>query len=296
MKKNLVVLWLIVTIVGCKKKENFFIETPPYSHVDKATPTTSKPLIVGATDLSKWKLAFSDEFNDGVIDSLKWNVETSIRYRPDISVHSNPQQVEEKNGNIYINYSKASAVSSNAYYAGRFNSQGKYATTYGFFEARMHVVKPNGYQTAFWMMPNTGTSMSNAGPHEGTANDGAEIDIIEGNKLNTYSCGLHWDGYGTDHKGAGNGSVRATNMHDTLYHTIALEWSPTFLKYYFNGRVVWQTTDPKAIVHVPEYILFTGSCWGVNDWVNGNVLTNTFIQSGGIDKGYIDYIRVYKSN
>ncbi len=287
---------MTILLVSCAKNNTPTVVFPEYSFVDKATPSTSKPLIIGSTDLDKWKLAFSDEFDDNKIDTIKWNIETSVRYRPDITVYSNPNQVEEKNGNIYLNYSKASNISSNAYYVGRFNSKDKYSTTYGFFEAKMHLVKPNGYQTAFWMMPNSGTSMSNAGPHDGTANDGAEIDIVEGNKLQTYSCGLHWDGYDTNHRGAGNGAVKATNMHDTLYHVFGFEWSKTFLKYYYNGRVVWQTTDPKAISHVGEYILFTGMCWGVSDWVNGDVTKNTFIQNGGVDKAYIDYVRVYKSN
>lgn len=287
---------LSTLIVGCAKQNVDAEIYLQYSFVDKATDATSKPLINGATDLYKWQLAFSDEFNDNQIDTNKWTVENSVRYRPDITIYSNANQVEEKNGHIYINYSKASAISSNAYYVGRFNSKDKYSTAYGYFETRMHVVKPNGYQTAFWLMPNSGTSMTNAGPHDGTGNDGAEIDIIEGNKLHTYSCGLHWDGYDVDHQGAGNGSIRATNMHDTVYHVFGLEWSKTFLKYYFNGRVVWQISDAKAIPHVAEYILFTGMCWGVNTWVNGNITRNTFIQGGGVDKAYIDYVRVYKFN
>jgi len=288
---------LLIFVISCTKKSNNEQVFPQYSYVDKQTPTSSKPLIVGSTTLDKWQLDFSDEFNDNKIDTIKWTVENAVRYRSDISVYSNANQVEEKDGNIFLYYSKASNINSTAYYAGRFNSKDKYSTAYGFFETRMHVVKPNGYQTAFWLMPNAGLGMSNAGPsggHDGTAADGSEMDIVEGNKLNTYSCGLHWDGYDVDHKGAGNGSVRATRMHDTLYHVFGLEWSKTYLKYYFNGRVVWQTTDPKTIAHVPEYILFTGMCWGVSDWVNGDVTKNTFIQGGGVDKAYIDYVRVYK--
>ena len=298
MKKSyhfFTIVMISCIFMSCSKDNNTSQVLPQYSFVDKATPTTSKPLINGSTTLDKWQLAFSDEFNDNQIDTLKWTVDKSyIRYNTDITIRSSENNVEEKNGNIYLNYNKAPGVGSNLYYVGRFNSKDKYSTAYGFFETKMHVVKPNGYQTAFWMMPNSGTSMTNAGPHDGTANDGAEIDIIEGNKLNTYSCGLHWDGYDVDHKGAGNGGVRATNMHDTVYHVFGLEWTNTFLKYYFNGRVVWQTSDPKAIAHVSEYILFTGMCWGVNTWVNGDVTKNTFIQNGGIDKAYIDYVRVYK--
>lgn len=300
MNSNIYQCLLILSSIlsfGCSKQNNLAKDYPQYSFVDKTTPITSKPMINGSTTLDKWQLAFSDEFNDGIIDTLKWNVETAIRYRPDIAVHANPNQVQEKDGNINIYYRKASAISSNAYYAGRFNSKDKYSTAYGFFETKMHVVKPDGHQTAFWLMPNSGLGMTNAGPlagHDGTAADGAEIDIIEGNKLNTYSCGLHWDGYGAAHKGAGNGSVKANKMHDTAYHVFGLEWSTTFLKYYFNGRLVWQTSDPKAITHVAEYILFTGMCWGDDDWVNGDITKNTFIQNGGIDRAYIDYVRVYK--
>ncbi len=289
---TLVVLAYILT--ACSKKSVSLDILPQYSFVDKATLTTSKPLINGSTTLDKWQLAFSDEFNDTKIDTLKWTVENAVRYNTDITIFSNANQVEEKNGNIYINYSKASGISNTAYYTGRFNSKDRYSTAYGFFETRMHVVKPNGYQTAFWLMPNSGTSMSNAGPHDGTANDGSEMDIVEGNKLQTYSCGLHWDGYGVDNQKAGNGGVSAPNMHDVEYHVFGLEWSSTFLKYYYDGKVVWQSTDPKTISRVPEYILFTGMCWGVSNWVNGDVTKNTFIQNGGIDKAYIDYVRVYK--
>ncbi|MFY7898800.1 MAG: glycoside hydrolase family 16 protein, partial [Chitinophagaceae bacterium] len=185
---------LVVFLVSCKKA-NVNIYTPdvnspivnqPYSFVDKTTPLTSKPMINGSTTLDKWQLAFSDEFNDMKFDTLKWSTENRVWYKGDINVFSTGNEVEEKDGNVYLSYFKSTALNSKNYYVGRFNSKDKYSTTYGFFETRMHVVKPNGYQTAFWLMPNSGTSMSNAGPHDGTANDGAEIDIIEGNKLNTY--------------------------------------------------------------------------------------------------------------
>jgi beta-glucanase (GH16 family) len=157
----------------------------------------------------------------------------------------------------------------------------------------MHFVKPNGYQTAFWMMPNKGTSMTNAGPHDGTANDGAEIDIIEGNRVVRYSLGLHWDGYAKGvTKGAG-ANIRE-NLHQTEYHIIGFEWSPTYLRFYLNGKLVKEITDPKAIPKVDHYIYFSGSNFGKNDWLDGDVRKNEFIQNGGIDKGYIDYVRVYK--
>lgn len=298
--KNLSILTTIIIVISLSCNASKKLTQTTNSLVDPETPKTAKPLIIdtalGNTNNREWVLDFSDEFNDNKVDANKWTIETSTKKREDITLYANDDQVEEKDGNIYIYYRKAPKIHDSAYYVGRFVSQGKYAPTYGFLEARMHLVKPNGYQTAFWMMPNSGTSMNNAGPHDGTANDGAEIDIVEGNRLKTYSLGLHWDGYakGT-HKGTGSGKNKIPNLHDTEYHVFGLEWSPTFLKFYCDGKVIKVITDPKAIPHVAEYIYFSGSCWGVSDWVDGDVRKNDVIQKGGVEKGYIDYVRVYKS-
>lgn len=269
------------------------------SWVDAETPKTAKPLVNEVSDssvkLEDWQLVFSDEFNDSVVDKSKWTIEDGIKKRVDMTNYSNDKQVVEKNGNVYIHYSKAPEIHDTAYYAGRFNSKGKYAPTYGFLEARMHLVKPNGFQTAFWMMPNEGTSMNNNSKHDGTANDGAEIDIVEGNKLQSYSLGLHWDGYAKGvHKGNG-GNIKTPDIHETEYHVFGFEWTPTFLKFYYDGKLVKRMTDPKLIPHVAHFIYFSGSCFGKNDWLNGDVRANEFIQNGGVEKGYIDYVRVYQT-
>ncbi len=270
------------------------------SFIDPQTPKTAQPLIKDSLgnvlDTKDWVLDFSDEFNDDKLDTRKWTIENTVKKRVDITLYSDDNQVEEKDGKVYLYYKKAPEKHDSAYYVGRFNSKGKYAPTYGFLEAKMHLVKPNGHQTAFWLMPNSGTSMSNAGPHEGTANDGAEVDIVEGNRTLTYSYGLHWDGYakGT-HKGAGGVKPKIRDLYDVEYRVFALEWSPTYLRFYFDGKLIKEMKDPKQIPQVAECIIFSGSLWGVSDWVDGDVRKNDFIQNGGVDKAYIDYIRVYKS-
>jgi beta-glucanase (GH16 family) len=265
--------------------------------IDIATPKNAVPFVANDSItkenlLQAWLLDFSDEFNDNVIDTTKWNVETSIKKRVDVTLYADKNQLEEKDGNMYIFYRKSN-ISDTAYNVGRFTSKGKYAPTYGFLECRMHVVKPNGHQTAFWMMPE-GKGMSNEGI-DGTANDGAEIDIVEATKANAFSLGLHWDGYGKPaHKSNGR-LIKAPSMHDTEYHIYGFEWTPTFLKFYFDGKMVAAMTDPKLIPHVAEFIYFSGSYFGENTWVDGDIRNNEFIQNGNTDKAYIDYIRVYKS-
>jgi beta-glucanase (GH16 family) len=266
--------------------------------VDKQTPADVVPFIINDSvskeSLQKnWRLDFSDEFNDNSIDTTKWNVETSVKKRVDVTLYADKNQLEEKDGNIYIYYRKSN-ISDTAYNAGRFHSKGKYAPIYGFLECRMHVVKPNGHQTAFWMMPE-GLGMKNPDGVDGTANDGAEIDIIEGTKANAYSLGLHWDGYSKPaHKSNGR-LIKAPNMHETEYHIYGFEWTPQFLKFHFDGKVVATMTDPKLIPKVAEFIYFSGSCFGENNWVDGDIRKNEFIQKGNTDKAYIDYIRVFKN-
>lgn len=268
------------------------------SFVDPQSPKDAAPVIIPDSISNNliagnWTLDFSDEFNDDKIDVTKWNIENTSRKRVDILLLANENQVEEKDGNMFIYYRK-SPINDTTYMAGRFNSKGKYAPTYGFLECRMHVVKPNGHQMAFWMMPE-GNGMKAPEGVDGTANDGAEIDIVEGNKADAYSLGLHWDGYAKPAHKSNGATVKTPGIHDKEYHVYGFEWTPTYLKFYYDGKVVREMKDPKLIPHVAHFIYFSGSCFGENNWVDGDIRKNDSIQNGGVDKSYIDYVRVYKN-
>ncbi len=288
---NLAVIAIIVLLQSCAVKKGNSKMLDAQSPID-IIPYVTNDSLSKETLKENWRLDFSDEFNDNVIDTNKWNIETSIKKRVDVTLYADKDQLEEKNGNMYIYYRK-SPLHDTAYNAGRFTSRGKYMPTYGFLECRMHVVKPNGHQTAFWMMP-AGNGMSKEGI-DGTANDGAEIDIVESNKTKSYSLGLHWDGYVKPaHKSNGR-NIKVPEIHNSEYHIYGFEWTPTHLKFYFDGKVVATITDQKLIPRVAHYIYFSGSCFGASDWVDGDIRKNEFIQQGNTDKAYIDYIRVFKS-
>ena len=298
MKKILaiIVLFLVVIASGCKVKKESSLKKGS-SFVDSETPSSAKPFIALDSNSikeknNKWKLVFSDEFNDTKMDTTKWTVEKSTKKRDDILLFSDENQVVEKEGKVYIYYRKSN-VNDTTYMAGRFNSKGKYAPIYGFMESRIHLVKPNGYQMAFWMMPE-GNGMASTTIPEGTANDGAEIDIVEGNKLVSYSNGLHWDGYAKPAHKANGSSNKMPDLYKTEYHVFGFEWTPTYLKFYYDGKMVRELTDPKLIPQVAQFLYFSGSCFGKSDWVDGDVRKNEFLQNGGVDKAYIDYVRVFK--
>ena len=300
MKKSLKILFtaLVLASFGCKTEQVVPTKHAPVvkDFVDVESPADAAPFLLGDSLIQtkkNWQLVFSDEFNDNQISSSKWVVENTSRVRTDVTVYSNSSHIEEKSGKAFLYYQKHNLHDS-AYAAGRMNSKGKFAATYGYFECRIHLVKPNGYQTAFWMMPSADGPMSNSGVKDGTANDGAEIDIVEGNKLVTYSNGLHWDGYATDHKSNGT-NIKAPDLFTQEYHIFGFEWTPDFLKFYYDGKLVRTMTASNLIPLMPHFIIFSGSCWGVNDWVIGDVRKNQFIQQGNRDEAYIDYMRVYKS-
>ncbi len=299
MSRNLLYVIILFIIVPISKSESAILkfQKTKQSFVDVQTPKGSVPFLypdsVSEKSLRKtWKLVFSDEFNDNKIDTCKWNVENSIKKRIDITLYADSNQVEEKDGNIFIYYRKSN-ISDTAYNAGRFNSSHKFAPTYGFMECRMHIVRPNGHQAAFWMMPE-GNGMTNPDKFDGTANDGAEIDIVEGIRANAYSTGLHWDGYAKGTRRAKGKIITIPDIHDTEYHVYGFEWNPKYLKYYFDGKVVRVETNPKLIPHVAHFIYFSGSCFGANDWLDGDIRKNEFIQKGGVDKAYVDYVRIYQ--
>ena len=284
-------LWFCAGCAGSMEKRDMERTLLPF--VDSKTPDNARPFEKNSnTRLSSYELVFSDEFEDNSLDTNKWNVQDEFyRKRKVIDVYADGKQIVERDGHLNIYYYKDS-TKGNAYFAGRIDSRGKYAPTYGFFEARKHFVKPNGHQTDFWMMPE-GKGMSVPDGVDSTANDGAEIDIIEGNKVKTYSCGLHWDGYGKAHQTNGQ-EIHAPNFHDTEYHVIGFEWDEKHLRWYRDGEVIRELTDPDLIPRVPHFLYFSGSLWGESDWPDGSILTNEFIQNGGVDKAYIDYIRVYQ--
>jgi beta-glucanase (GH16 family) len=299
MKNSTSILFtfLVLALFGCRTNPSAASKLGSTNFIDVQSAKDVKPFLVGDS-LTKakenWELSFSDEFNDNKMDTTKWTVENGIKKRVDVTLYANDEQVEERDGNAFIYYRKSSLHDS-AYFAGRFNSKDKFAPTYGYLECRMHLVKPDGYQTAFWMMPN-GEGMSSKSIKDGTANDGAEIDIVEGNKMrDAYSSGLHWDGYAKPAHKANGAMIKAPNLYSQEYHVFGFEWTATFLKFYYDGNLVRTINKPSLIPHVPHYIYFSGSCFGASDWVDGDVRKNEFIQKGNTAKAYIDYVRVYKS-
>lgn len=280
MKNSICALSLVVCFAACSTIES-------NKFVDKESPIDTKPYILDKNGTAQWKLVFSDEFNDNVVDTTKWLVlDQDKGYKNGIKRYFRKHNISENDGYLEVKYQHEG---DSTYTSGKIETSIMYSEQYGFFECRMKSVRANGHQMAFWMMPVSGDGMSTI--LDGTANDGAEIDIVETcRSSDEYSCGLHWDGYSKGHKSNGK-IVRASGLHNNGFNTYALEWSPEYLKFYFNGKVVRTMTDSILIPHVKEHIILSGCCFA-DGWADGDIRDNKALP----DTSLIDYVRVFKLN
>jgi PBP1b-binding outer membrane lipoprotein LpoB len=77
----IVILFFAVLVTGCKAKKDVLV-TNTKAFVDAATPKKAFPLTMLDSTTKKvankkWKLVFSDEFNDNKMDTTKWTVENT---------------------------------------------------------------------------------------------------------------------------------------------------------------------------------------------------------------------------
>jgi hypothetical protein len=104
---------------------------------------------------------------------------------------------------------------------------GGFSQAYGYFEMRAQLVKGDGFQDAFWLLPNSGPWPP-------------EIDIEEhpGSNLHEVDYTNHGDSNGT---GATSEFYDDYNAPDVSagFHTYGLMWTPTTLTWYFDGQQMY---------------------------------------------------------
>ena len=164
---------------------------------------------------------------------------------------------------------------------------------YGYYECKMKFPANNGVDQAFWIQsPTVSSNISFDDPFT----NGTEMDMCEflgqtpsydGGKVNTT---LHKDGYTTSEQTYDNdhsSTYPPASITDTNWHTIAMEWTPTYCKFYTDNVLTWTMDSIAFISKRPEFILLSS---GVT-WLSPNQAGNTwpiYMQ--------VDYVRVYNKN
>lgn len=253
--------------------------------IDETTPTDALPANTAISGV--WKLDFSDEFNGTEVNSSKWIIDNSTKSRaarPNIGIFDwrwKTENVSVENGKLVLKVYKSDEHSMTN---GSVNSRSKYLAKYGYFEARIKIGDATkGTHTAFWLQ---GPNMGNV---DGTANDGAEIDIFESAWTGEYTKSVvHIDGYGASHK-ANTKKYTTPDIHSG-FHTWGFHWTEDFMDIYYDGEFKVRYADAKWIVKSLEYLwLSNGASFGLTG-------DQYFVDRpvGFLTQTEVDYVRVWK--
>lgn len=226
-----------------------------------------------------WNLEWSDEFNGSI--SSNWVFETGAGgWGNGEQQYYRRENATVEDGKLVITAKKESFGGAQ-YTSARMKTQGKKSWKYGKIEARIAMPAFAGIWPAFWML---GDKISTAGwPACG------EIDIMEhindgGNVHGT----IHW----ADASGQHAQYTNSTNAGVTAYHTYAVEWDASAIRWYvdgvkYNEANIANNINGTSELHENFFILLNVAVGG--NWP-GNNIGNNFPA-----KMLVDYVRVYKA-
>ncbi len=234
-----------------------------------------------------WNLVWSDEFNGSSVNSSNWTFETGGGGwgNNELQYYTNGQNVSVANGILTITARKESGgfgcwYGTCQYTSTRMITKGKREFKYGRIEARMALPVGQGTWPAFWML---GANFSNVGwPQSG------EIDIMEHVNSETRTHGtIHWDSNGYANYGGPSGTVDVTQ-----YHTYAVEWNSSSIKWFIDGVQFWEANIQNNIngteeFHKPFFMLLNLAIGG--NWPGSPNSSTAFPANLRVD-----YVRVYQ--
>lgn len=241
-----------------------------------------------------YRLVWSDEFDEGVLDMTNWNYEVHMPGWVNHELQSyviNEENIYVKDGCLVIQ----PLQSGNRYTSGRINTKSKHDFTYGIIEARIKVPQGKGFLPAFWMMP---TDEKTYGPWPSCG----EIDIMEvlGAATKTTYSTIH---YGTPHTMNQEKFRLSEGNFSEEFHVFRCEWLPGKITFSVDG-VEFYTTDTwftqKDGVAYDEfpapfnrdfYIILNVAVGG--DWPGDPNESTVFDERAAM---YVDYVRVYQND
>jgi alpha-L-fucosidase len=219
-----------------------------------------------------YELFWSDEFEGKSLDLEKWDYRGLGARRDAVNVKDAVSLDGE--GHLILTTKRVE----NEYHTAMIGTQGKFETTYGYFECRFKLQTQIGHWSAFWLQsPTLGEFIGDP------ARGGAEIDIFEylRNRGDKIQHTLHWDGYGESHKSAHE--IAEIPGLSRGWHTVGFLWTPTLYVFYVDGKETWRTE--KGVSRRPEYIILSLE---VGKWAGD-------ISKADLPDNFcVDYVRVYK--
>ncbi|HEX6293484.1 MAG TPA: carbohydrate-binding protein [Herpetosiphonaceae bacterium] len=240
-----------------------------------------------ASAQTSWQLVWSDEFNGTSVDPANWTFETGGHGwgNNELQYYTNGSNASVSGGVLTITANRVSSgyscwYGTCQYTSTRMNTKGKREFQYGRIEARMALPMGKGIWPAFWML---GANFpSTPWPNSG------EIDIMEHvNNENVTHGTIHWDSNGYASYGGPSGAVNVTT-----YHTYAIEWDSSAIRWFLDGTKFWEANILNNInsteeFHKPFFMILNLAVGG--NWPGSPDSTTVFPA-----RVMVDYVRVYK--
>lgn len=244
---------------------------------------------------SGWTMVFNDEFEGNSLDKSKWNPTYNWGHTHNHQAYCVEENVSVKDGKLIIRadarrHPEAPATCSNGgktysldYTSGAIDTRGHFEVNGGYIEGRFKMPWQLGTWPAFW-----------------TLQDGwpPEIDIFEvPHERNLHHYYLHYtktDWYAShgsawDHEASFGGTHTGPDK-SADFHTYGLEWTSSYLKFYFDDKVIATYNRPTEISQLKgNYIIIN---LAVGGWAGDN------IQVTNANPAYLecDWVRVWKKD
>jgi beta-glucanase (GH16 family)/cytochrome c oxidase assembly protein Cox11 len=189
----------------------------------------------------RWKLAWNDEFNDGVIDPRKWTFDIGTGAggwgNNELEYYTNrPENVKETDGKLVITARKENYQGS-SYTSAKIKTAGLFSKVYGKYEIRAKAPAGKGFWPAIWMMPEESKYGSWAAS--------GELDIFEGwgSRPNTVAGTLHYGQQWPGNTYTGKEYVLPGGSTIEDFHTYGIEWEPGEIRWYVDGKLYQTQND-----------------------------------------------------
>ncbi|OCJ15116.1 1,3-1,4-beta-glycanase [Rhizobium sp. AC44/96] len=181
-------------------------------------------------DRSAWYV--SDGWNNGAHQNCTWS----------------KNQVKVEGGSLHLSFTEGQSKD-RKYLCGEIQTTKRYG--YGTYEARMKAGTGSGLNSAFFTY---------IGPADKKDHDEIDFEVLGKNtsqvQVNQY----------VKAKGGNEKLVPVGSKADEGFNDYAFVWEPGRLRYYLNGRLVQDVTDPSKIPTNPQKIFF--SLWGTDTLSN----------------------------
>lgn len=240
---SLLVCALVAGLVAIDVRPS--VAAPVAAPAAATTPTDACGPILLKDDGTPWECSFVDDFSGEEFDTTKW-VAQDTRIAGITNGSScfvpRPWNIRLADGKLRLSARKLRTEVLCKSPLGDFRTRlvsstlttrDRFSQAYGRFEvrARMPVTRLPGAHSAIWLFPNRQTY--------GVWPTSGEIDIAEwfsADPTHVYPS-VHYGSNGGKNSNTGFDNV-VSNV--SAFHTYRVDWTPTTMKFYYDGNLAWQ--------------------------------------------------------